>query len=140
MNNNKCKLYKAKGFTLIEVIIAVSIVVILSSLTVPKITGYIDKAKNAKILNTGKQIYTAVMWSYSDQGNTFNLTKLLETVSSTSGITGINSSAISIVSTLVTIPFSSDSANCSVIIEATDSSFKVMKGTTKIFETNPSAN
>jgi type IV pilus assembly protein PilA len=129
----KLKSNKKKGFTLIEVIIAVSIVVILASLSVPKVTGYIDKAKNAKILNSGKQIYTAAMWSYSDQGNTFNKTKIFETINSTVGISGISETAININSTVITIPFSSDSVSCSVEISTSDNSYTIKKNTNAIF-------
>jgi type IV pilus assembly protein PilA len=126
--------FKKKGFTLIEVIVAVTIVVILASLSVPKVAGYIDRAKNVKILNAGKQIYTAAMWSYSDQGNAFVKAKVLDAITSTTSITGIESDRVSIGATEVIIPFSSDSTNCSVIIQSTDSSYKVMKGINEIID------
>jgi type IV pilus assembly protein PilA len=133
MNNKSLKVKKA--FTLIEVIIAVSIVVILASLAVPKVSGYIGKARDAKILNTGKQIYTAAMWSYSDQGNAFNASKVSEAINTAVGISGITASSISINATSgdVTITFSTDNNTCTVVIDDSDSSYKVNKGSNEIF-------
>ncbi len=125
-----------KGFTLIEVIIAVSIVVILASLTVPKVSGYIDKAKNAKVLNTAKQIYTAAMWSYSDQGNTFDEAKISKAINDTVGIIGITSTSVTKDDSKVTIAFSTDSVPCSIVITTADNSYKVLKKDSDISGTN----
>lgn len=75
-----------EGFTLIEVIVAVSIVVILASLAVPKVSGYIEKARNSKAVNAGKQIYSAAMWSYTDKGNSFVEDSVEEAIIALAGI------------------------------------------------------
>jgi type IV pilus assembly protein PilA len=127
MNNKKCNMCKAKGFTLIEVIIAVSIVVILASLTVPKVTGYIGKAKNAKALNAGKQIYTAAMWSYSDQGNTIDETQIKNTIADT--MADVSVSSVVKGENSVTVKFLSDNVTYAVVINTSESSYTVSKAT-----------
>lgn len=86
---------RRRGFTLIEVIVAVSIVIILASLTVPKVAGYIEKAKNAKVISEGKQLYTAAMWSYSENGG-FNESDVLSAINAVSGVGGITSESIKV--------------------------------------------
>ncbi|SKA76885.1 type IV pilus assembly protein PilA [Clostridium sp. USBA 49] len=97
---------KKKGFTLIEVIVAISIVMILASLTVPKVTAYIDKAKNTKVISQGKQIYTAAMWSYSEENGTFNSNSISEAINTVAGISSINE--IKVNNKNVAISFTSD--------------------------------
>lgn len=135
MSNKEKRASKVKGFTLIEVIIAVSIVVILASLVVPKVAGYIDKAKEAKILNSGKQIYAAALWSYSDQGNTFVAANISETINRTVGVSLAATNPVTIDATTnnVTIGFTTDNVPCNVIIDHTDNSYKVNKNGTQIF-------
>jgi type IV pilus assembly protein PilA len=136
MNNKKCRLCIVKGFTLIEVIIAVSIVVILASLTVPKITGYIDKAKTAKVLNAGKQIYTAAMWSYSDQGNTINVDNIKNAIEDTTSLGTVPTVTKNDVEKSVTIAFTTDSVACSIVIVPDNNSYIIKKNGTNIFNSN----
>lgn len=84
--SNKIGVNKKKGFTLIEIIVAVTIIIILSALAVPKVSGYISKAKEANVISMSKQIYNAAMWSYSQQGNTFDADKIEAAVTSTTNI------------------------------------------------------
>jgi type IV pilus assembly protein PilA len=131
----KCKKFVSKrGFTLIEVIIAVSIVVILASLVVPKVTGYIDKARNAKVINTGKQIYTAAMWSFTDQGNVFKEAEILGTIKNTLGTGATVTSG----TTDVTVKFYTDNVECSVVITTADNSYKIYKNSENIFASSGS--
>lgn len=136
MNNKKCRICKAKGFTLIEVIIAVSIVVILASLTLPKVTGYIDRAKTAKVLNAGKQIYTAAMWSYSDQGNTISEDKIKNAVADTMSLGTVPTVTKNDVDKSVTIAFTIDSVICSIVIVPDNNSYIIKKNGTDIFNSN----
>lgn len=85
--SNKIGVNKKKGFTLIEIIVAVTIIIILSALAVPKVSGYISKATDANVISKGKQIYNAAMWSYSEQGGTFNEQKITDAVIKTTSIT-----------------------------------------------------
>jgi type IV pilus assembly protein PilA len=136
MNNKKCRICKAKGFTLIEVIIAVSIVVILASLTLPKVTGYIDRAKTAKVLNAGKQIYTAAMWSYSDQGNTISEDKIKNAVADTMSLGTVPTVTKNDVDKSVTIAFTIDSVICTIVIVPDNNSYIIKKNGIDIFNSN----
>lgn len=120
---------KRKGFTLIEVIVAVSIVIILASLSVPKISGYIGKAKNAKAVSIGKQLYSAAMWSYSEKGGSFNQADISSAISTVTGVTGASVLVPSYNSQNVTISFTSDSDNYSLTINAATNVYNIKKGT-----------
>jgi type IV pilus assembly protein PilA len=136
MDNKKFRFCKAKGFTLIEVIIAVSIVVILASLTLPKVTGYIDRAKIAKVLNAGKQVYTATMWSYSDQGNTISEDKIKNAVADSMSLGTVPTVDLDADNKSVTIKFTIDNAECIVEIVFENSSYTVSKDDIEIFDSN----
>lgn len=121
---------KKKGFTLIEVIVAVTIVIILSALSFPKVTAYIDKAKEAKATSMAKQIYTAAMWSYSKEGNTFIATKIAEAVSNTTNIALEDTSVTPGASNdPVTINFTSDSQDYVLSIYKDKNNYDITKGT-----------
>jgi type IV pilus assembly protein PilA len=142
---SKTRLNVSKGFTLIEVVVAVSIVILLASLTIPKVSAYIDKAKNVKVINTAKQIYTAAMWSYAENNNEFNKAKVVAAVTKLSDVTGIlesnvidgnDSESDDYAAGTVTIKFSSGGKSCSLIITKSDSSYVVKEGTNSIFESS----
>jgi type IV pilus assembly protein PilA len=128
----------SKGFTLIEVVVAVSIVILLASLTVPKVSAYIDKAKNVKVINTAKQIYTAAMWSYTENNNQFNATKIITAISKLSDVSGITADKIedSTSTGKVTIEFTSGGKTCDLIITKSDNSYVVNDGSSNIFESS----
>ncbi|MEG1429578.1 MAG: prepilin-type N-terminal cleavage/methylation domain-containing protein [Hydrogenoanaerobacterium sp.] len=48
-----------KGFTLVEVIVVLVILAILAAISIPSLTGYIDKAKDAALIQEGRQVYAA---------------------------------------------------------------------------------
>ncbi|MCM8711026.1 prepilin-type N-terminal cleavage/methylation domain-containing protein [Clostridium sp. SYSU_GA19001] len=127
-----------KGFTLIEVIIAVSIVVILASLTVPKVSGYIEKAKNTKAISMGKEIYSAAMWSYSEQESSFsNKSNILNAINDVTGVQGLTSDSITIAdSKNVSIKFTNDNNVYVININANTSGYTIMKDDTLIFNSN----
>lgn len=132
----------SKGFTLIEVVVAVSIVILLASLTVPKVSSYIDKAKNVKVINTAKQIYTAAMWSYTENNNQFTDAKIIAAISKLSDVPAITEDKItddtpaSNNTGKVTIEFSSGGKTCSIIIAKSDNSYVVKEGANNIFESS----
>lgn len=125
---------RKKGFTLIEVVVAVSIVIILASLTVPKISGYIEKTKNAKVISMAKQVYTAAMWSYSEQGSSFNASSILDTINAVSGVQGINGDSVSVVNSKnAVVAIMSDNTTYYVKINADTNGYLVTKDDKTIF-------
>ena len=50
---------KKGGFTLVELIVVLVILAILAALLIPALTGYIDKAKEKRIVAETRQVVTA---------------------------------------------------------------------------------
>ncbi|MCM0650389.1 prepilin-type N-terminal cleavage/methylation domain-containing protein [Clostridium swellfunianum] len=123
MSLRKAYSRSSKGFTLIEVIVAVSIVVILASFAMPKVTGYIGKAKQVKLNNIAKQIHTAVMWSYGEQGNTINTTNISSIITDT--LSGITVNLVTSSNNVVTVLFTNDSIQHTATINVSDNSYTV---------------
>ncbi|NSJ92085.1 type II secretion system protein [Clostridium cochlearium] len=71
---------KNKGFTLVELLVVMTIILILIGFMVPKIGGYRTKANKLKAENCAKQIYTAAMCSYGETNGKFNGDNLKETI------------------------------------------------------------
>lgn len=46
------------GFTLVELIVVLTILAVLAALLVPALTGYIDKANEAKVLAEARTVLT----------------------------------------------------------------------------------
>lgn len=57
--------HKNKGFTLVELIVVLVILAILAALLVPALTGYIDKAKEKKIVAETRMLHTAIQTEMS---------------------------------------------------------------------------
>lgn len=55
---------KNKGFTLIELITTISIILILSSMLIPNVLGYIKKAYESKAEDTAGLVFSSAMESY----------------------------------------------------------------------------
>lgn len=63
----KMKKKSNKGFSLIELIIAIAILVILTGLLAPQFMKYIEKSRLAKDLQALDSVYTAVQGSIADE-------------------------------------------------------------------------
>ncbi|KEI15009.1 type II secretion system protein [Clostridium novyi] len=75
-----------KGFTLIELIVVMAIILVMASFLIPKFNGYRGKAQRLKVVDTGRQIYLTAIESYSENNGEFNNQKLLETSKELLGI------------------------------------------------------
>ncbi|KLU76787.1 type II secretion system protein [Clostridium botulinum] len=87
--NLKVKFYiksKTKGFTLIELIVVMAIILVMASFLIPKFNGYRGKAQRLKVVDTGRQIYLTAMESYAENNGKFNNQKLLDTSKELLGI------------------------------------------------------
>lgn len=60
LQNLRKKLKDNKGFSLVELIVVIAIMVILIALLVPQVTGQISKARSAADDSNAKSVYTAV--------------------------------------------------------------------------------
>ena len=60
------KVKNKKGFTLVELIVVLVILAILAALLVPALTGYIDKAKEKKLVAETRMVVTAVQTVVSE--------------------------------------------------------------------------
>jgi prepilin-type N-terminal cleavage/methylation domain-containing protein len=57
-----------RGFTLVEVVVVVAVVLLLSAIAVPLVTGYIEDGKRTKAVAETKVIAAAVTSFYKDYG------------------------------------------------------------------------
>ena len=116
---------KNNGFTLIELIVVVSIILILSGFLVPKVLGYQNKAKNAKVVNTARQIFDATMISYTEEEGTLTQTKLFTSITEVSDAISNTSGGVAIGSAAATVTFVSDSKVYSVVVTPSINKFVV---------------
>ena len=82
---------KSKGFTLIELMVVVSIVLILSGFLIPKVLGYQDKAKKAKVVNTARQIFDASMGDYTEEDGVVTQSKIFDSIKEVTDVVSVSS-------------------------------------------------
>lgn len=80
MKKSMKKQTKKKGFTLIELIVVMAVILVLSSFMFPKFSGYKSKATNVKAIDTGRQIYTSVFMSNMEKNNELNEGEIKNTI------------------------------------------------------------
>ncbi|NFQ85397.1 type II secretion system protein [Clostridium sporogenes] len=126
------KMKKKKGFTLIELMVVISIILVLASFLVPKLTAYKDKAKDTKAINTGKQIQVAAINSYNENNESFNSNNLKEDLETFTGIK-VDSASESKIGEAVDVAYKSDNENYIVQIDLEGNSYSVKKDNKTIF-------
>lgn len=57
---------RRRGFTLVELIVVLAILAVLAALLIPALTGYIDKANEAKVLAEARTVLTAAQATVSE--------------------------------------------------------------------------
>lgn len=80
---------KKKGFTLIELIVVMSIILVLGSFLLPKFNGYREKAQKLKVIDTGRQIYLTIVESYIEGNTDFDADKIAATTEELLGLDSI---------------------------------------------------
>lgn len=122
---------KCKGFTLIELMLVITIILILMGFLVPKVSAYQEKARNAKAINTAKQIETAAMASYGNSDSKFDGTDVTATIQQLTSAQSISVGNVSDQS--VNVTYESDGKSYSVEINASDNTYIVKRDNNQIF-------
>lgn len=153
MINKNIKAKKNKGFTLVELMVVITIILVMLGFLIPKLYGYQLKAKQTKAINTSKQIQTAAMASYSENNQKFVKSDVLNSIGTLTGVDtsstektltdgtqeDVSSTTVTPGSTGqdVTVTFKSDGDDYIVGIDAKSSGYTVSavttEGSTQIF-------
>lgn len=91
----KTKMKVKKGFTLIELIVVMAIILILSSFLIPRFSGYKEKANKLKAIDTGRQIYAAAFESSIENGNVYSEASIKKAAHDLVGIENVGVSSAS---------------------------------------------
>ncbi|HEY5576168.1 MAG TPA: type II secretion system protein [Clostridiaceae bacterium] len=121
---------KREGFTLIELVVVISIILIFAGFLIPKFAGYQTRAKDTKAINTAKQIQSAALSSYSEMDGKFEAFAVSDSVSALTGAEGVSVTIEGEKS--VKVSFTSDTSTYTVKIEDTSGTFTVYKGGTEV--------
>ncbi len=117
---------KKRGFTLIELVVVISIIVIFAGFLIPKFAGYQTRAKDTKAINTAKQIQSAALSSYSEMDGKFVEASVEATVAELTGAEAVTAT-VGTDGTLE-VAFTSDTVNYTVEIKDSSGTFSVYKG------------
>jgi len=118
---------KTKGFTLIELVVVISIILVFAGFLIPKFTGYLDKAKETKAINTAKQLHTAAMASYGENDGKFTdegITEMVGILTSAEGVAVVSGAD----GKSVNINYTSDGDDYKLGISDGSGTFTVYKG------------
>lgn len=134
----KIKNLRANGFTLIELLLVISIILILMGFLVPKFSGYENKVKTTKAINTAKQLQTAAMASYGDNDGEFVETDVENCISQLTSAEDSRVSDVGAGGKSISINYKSDDKSYRVDIDAEQNQYVVSEldggsGDRKIF-------
>ena len=121
---------KKRGFTLIELVVVISIIVIFAGFLIPKFAGYQTRAKDTKAINTAKQIQSAALSSYSEMDGQFVKDSVETAVAE---LTGAEAVTAEVAGGKVKVSFTSDSVSYTVDITDSSGTFTVLKGEDRIY-------
>lgn len=127
---------KKKGFTLIELMIVISILLVLIGFMIPKFSAYQDKAKKIKAMNTAKQIQTAAMASYGDNNGKFVEADVKNNITTLTTLTLTDSAVANVAETedqSVEITYESDGQDYTIDIDASENTYTLKQGENQIF-------
>ncbi|KYH29798.1 type II secretion system protein [Clostridium colicanis] len=116
-------LSKKAGFTLIELIIVMSIILVMASFLIPKFNGYRSKAQRLKVVDTGRQIYLAVMDSYIEGNESFSEIDISKATKELLGIDNIEVNESS--ENVVTVKYEVDKKQYYLEFNKTSTGFKI---------------
>lgn len=123
---NRKKIYSnKKGFTLIELMLVVSIILILMGFLIPRFSAYQEKAKITKAVSTAKQIQTAAMASYGDNEGKFDSADVKSNIEVLTSAESITIGDLSAGNQSVDVSYKSDNKTCKVTVDAGKNSFIV---------------
>lgn len=127
ISNRRIVNSRKKGFTIIELMLVVSIIMVLMGFLVPKFSAYEEKAKITKAINTAKQIETAAMASYGDNEGRFDKEDVKSNIDLlTSAGNDVTIGDPSSDGQSVDINYKSDSKICKVTVNAEQNSLTVI--------------
>lgn len=116
---------RKKGFTLIELVVVISIILIFAGFLIPKFAGYQTRAKDTKAINTAKQIQSAALSSYSEMDGKFIAASVDSAVLE---LTGAEGAVSEYDNGILTVTFASDGESYKVSITEASGTFTVDKG------------
>ncbi|HEY5562797.1 MAG TPA: type II secretion system protein [Clostridiaceae bacterium] len=118
--------FRKPGFTLIEILLTMSMMIILSGVFIPKYLGYKEKSLKDKAIFTGRELQAAVMTSFSENGSFIPVDIIDITEKTTELSLGINSINVDKTNgNIVTISYVCDEKTYSLYVDASNG-FKIL--------------
>jgi type IV pilus assembly protein PilA len=100
--------FKDEGFTLVELLVVITIIGILLAIAVPSYLGFGDRASQKSASADIREAIPDAEAYYSDLGNYTNMTKTSGDTPDTTGLQGIDSG----ISSAVTVPSTTSTTYC----------------------------
>ncbi|SHH37569.1 type II secretion system protein [Clostridium grantii] len=125
---------KKKGFSIIEILVAMAITLILLSIMAPKYMAYRDKAKELKAVDLGRKIYSVYLDSFMNEGG-YDAAVLKVDINTMLGIAGTDIT-LSDNDDPVTIEYPCDGEEYSVEINKANGNFEVKHDSNEIYSSN----